>query len=70
VKENIVGLTAEYIADNGSTIRFKETEYSLGQMVENMKVSTLMTKKMAMEPLSGLTEESTKDTGRTEYNME
>jgi len=68
-KESTSGLTVEFITDNGSTIKWKVKEHSLGVMVGDMSASIRMIKSMAKELLNGLMVESISENGAKESSM-
>ena len=63
-------MMVEFIMVIGITIKWKDLEHLLGQMDENMKVSTKMIKKKVMVHLHGLMAEHMKENGSMENNME
>ena len=62
------GLITEDMKVSGSTIKCTAREYSHGLTEENMKVTTLMTKKKVVVFSYGQMEESTMESGSTESN--
>ena len=59
----------EFTMGNGQTIKCKELEHTLGQMVVDMKASISKIKSMAMVSTIGLMEESIKAIGMQVSNM-
>lgn len=68
-KENIDGLTEEFIQDNGLTTKWRAQEHSLGVMVENMLESIKTIRNMEPAHLNGQMVGSTLVTGKMANNM-
>ena len=67
---SIPGKMEEFMMEIGRTIKCKEKEYLLGQMVENMKGTMLMIRNKDMEYLLLEMEEFIKENGKMESSME
>ena len=70
VKENIHGQMEGNIKEAGLIINFKDTVFILGQMVENMKASTIKIKNTDKELIHGQLENNILEDGKMVNNME
>lgn len=69
VRVNINGLTAVFIMESGSTIKWRVTAPSHGVMGDATSAAIKMTKSTATEPSSGRMAESISGTGAKESSM-
>ena len=68
VKVSTLGLTVEFIMENGTKERFMEMEYTLGPMANTTTANTTWTKNKESVPINGPTANNTKVAGSPANN--